>query len=144
MATVAFSGLTYTALFLASFVFSMTLPFARKVRPFAATAIVSAIPTAQPKFPQMLAFLIVSIPMWIAIYIASTRWSDFRHHGFDVLFGSFEGIVCALIGWSWYGVYSCRRGGVFQSTDATMESPGIDGDDGDVESQPVGKTPVGF
>lgn len=52
--------------------------------------------------------------------------------------------MCALIGWSWYGVYSCRRGGMFQSTDATMESPGIDGDDGDVESQPVGKGPVGF
>lgn len=142
IATVSFAGLTYTTLFLASFVFSMTLPFARKVRPFSATAS-SAAPTAQPKFPQMLAFLIVSIPMWIAIYIASTRWSDFRHHGFDVLFGSFEGIVCALIGWSWYGVYSCRRGGVFQGTDATTESPGFDGGDSDdVECQPMRKEPV--
>jgi membrane-associated phospholipid phosphatase len=119
--SLSFAGLTYASLFLASFVFSMTLPLARQIRPFYITSSPTAsttstastaptAPTAQPKFPQMLAFAIVSFPMWIAIYIASTRWSDYRHHGFDVLFGSCEGIVCALIGWSWYGVYSCRVG----------------------------------
>lgn len=50
--------------------------------------------------------------------------------------------MCALIGWSWYGVYSCRRGGVFKSTDATMESSGFDGNDGDVERQRVKKGPM--
>lgn len=119
----SFAGLTYTSLFLASFVFSMTLPLARKIRPFASSsALAPAAPVAEPKFPQMLSFAIVSVPMWIAIYIASTRWSDYRHHGFDVLFGSLEGIVCALIGWSWYGVYSCRRGGVFKNEDVELRN----------------------
>lgn len=124
MKLVSFAGLTYASLFLASFVFSMTLPLARKIRPFSTSA--PAAPVAQPKFPQMLSFAIVSIPIWIAIYIASTRWSDFRHHGFDVLFGSVEGIVCALIGWSWYGVYSCRRGGALTSQDIELNNRGSD------------------
>lgn len=114
----------------------MTLPLARKVRPFGpSTSSGPAAPVTQPKFPQMLSFAIVSIPMWVAIYIASTRWSDYRHHGFDVLFGSFEGIACALIGWSWYGVYSCRRGGVFQSSNVEEVDQPLD----DVERQPLGK-----
>lgn len=140
MNLVAFAGLTYATIFLASFVFSMTLPLARKIRPFGPSSPSSssraAAPAAQPKFPQMLAFAIVSIPMWLAIYIASTRWSDYRHHGFDVLFGSFEGIVCALIGWSWYGVYSCRRGGVFQASNMEEEDMNLESD---VERQPLGK-----
>lgn len=57
----------------------------------------------------------------MATYVASTRWSDYRHHGFDVLFGSAEGMVCACVGWGWYGVFSCRRGGVFKGRDMAME-----------------------
>lgn len=140
MNPVAFAGLTYATIFLASFVFSMTLPLARKIRPFGpSSSSRAAAPVAQPKFPQMLSFAIVSIPMWVAIYIASTRWSDYRHHGFDVLFGSFEGIVCALIGWSWYGVYSCRRGGVFQASNMEEDEVVLDSDGTDVERQPLGK-----
>lgn len=35
------------------------------------------------------------IPTGAAIYISSTRFSDFRHHGFDILFGSAMGLVLA-------------------------------------------------
>lgn len=66
----------------------------------------------------MLSFAVVATPMLLATYVASTRWSDYRHHGFDVLFGSFEGIVCALVGWGWYGVFSCRREGAVERESA--------------------------
>ncbi|KAI5839928.1 phosphatidic acid phosphatase type 2/haloperoxidase, partial [Morchella snyderi] len=103
-ASMSFAGLTYTSLFLASFIFSMQMPFARAITPFSGSAAAAA-PSAHPKVPQMLSFAVVATPMLLATYVASTRWSDYRHHGFDVLFGSFEGIVCALVGWGWYGVF---------------------------------------
>ena len=54
------------------------------------------------------------IPVFVSIYIASTRWSDFKNYGFDILFGYFIGAVTAIFafrlyylpisrgaGWSW-------------------------------------------
>jgi hypothetical protein len=42
------------------------------------------------------------IPFFLSIYIASTRWSDFKHHGFDILFGYFIGTVTAIFAFRWY------------------------------------------
>ncbi|KAH8148529.1 uncharacterized protein LAJ45_07240 [Morchella importuna] len=119
-ASMSFAGLTYTSLFLASFIFSMQMPFARTITAFSSStgSASSAAPSAHPKVPQMLSFAVVATPMLLATYVASTRWSDYRHHGFDVLFGSFEGIVCALVGWGWYGVFSCRREGAAERESA--------------------------
>lgn len=39
----------------------------------------------------------------LAIYVATTRYSDYRHHGVDVIFGSLLGVGTAILGWTWYG-----------------------------------------
>ncbi|KAJ9157371.1 Pap2 domain containing protein [Pleurostoma richardsiae] len=41
-------------------------------------------------------------PFFAAIFIASSRWFDFRHHGFDILFGFGIGCVCAVFAFRFY------------------------------------------
>lgn len=53
---------------------------------------------APPAYLVMFAF----IPVMGAMYIASSRWVDHRHHGFDILFGSFLGCAFAWLGFSLY------------------------------------------
>lgn len=65
--------------------------------------------------PPVYLLILAIVPFFASIYIASTRYSDFRHHGFDILFGYFIGTVTAIFafryyhlpisqgaGWSWY------------------------------------------
>lgn len=63
----------------------------------------------QAAAPPTYTLVIALIPICAAIYICSTRYSDFRHHGFDILFGSFIGIVCAYFSFRWYHL-PIRRG----------------------------------
>ncbi|KAI1845685.1 hypothetical protein JX265_005375 [Neoarthrinium moseri] len=42
------------------------------------------------------------LPFFLAIFIAGSRWSDFRHHGFDILFGFIIGIVTAWFAFRYY------------------------------------------
>ena len=60
-----------------------------------------------PRFPIMLALLICAVPVLLAGYIGSTRFSDFRHHAGDVIGGSLLGAVAGVMGWRWYGGWSC-------------------------------------
>lgn len=53
---------------------------------------------APPLYPLVLVF----IPVAVAIYIASTRYKDNKHEGFDILFGSAEGLICAWFAFRWY------------------------------------------
>lgn len=46
--------------------------------------------------------IIAFVPTATACFIAASRWMDYRHHGFDVLFGSAMGIVFAYIGFRMY------------------------------------------
>jgi len=47
--------------------------------------------------------LVITIAPWFAsIYIASTRYSDFRHHGFDILFGYLIGTVTSIFAFRYY------------------------------------------
>jgi membrane-associated phospholipid phosphatase len=41
-------------------------------------------------------------PWFASIYISATRFSDFRHHGFDILFGYTIGLVCAVFAFRYY------------------------------------------
>ncbi|RFU35938.1 hypothetical protein B7463_g330, partial [Scytalidium lignicola] len=50
------------------------------------------------------------VPACVAIYVASTRFSDFRHHGFDVLSGFVLGTSTSFFGFYYYQV-PLRRGG---------------------------------
>jgi len=50
------------------------------------------------------------IPIALAIYVSSTRYSDFYHHGFDIIAGAILGIASAWLGFRWYHL-PIRRGG---------------------------------
>ncbi|KAH8808266.1 phosphatidic acid phosphatase type 2/haloperoxidase [Xylogone sp. PMI_703] len=55
-------------------------------------------------------FAICLTPACVAIYVASTRFSDFRHHGFDILSGFVLGTTTAFFSFYYYQV-PLRRGG---------------------------------
>lgn len=108
MISVAFAGLTYLTLFLAA-KFSTNVPFLRSATgrepspfPFVDERKASAA-------PPLYLWVIVFIPFGAAIYIASTRFTDYKHAGFDVLSGSLEG---AVVAWFAFRVYHLpvRRG----------------------------------
>lgn len=60
---------------------------------------------APPTYLLILPLICISIPA----YVASTRFSDFRHHGFDIIFGSSMGIVISYISFRMYHL-PIRRG----------------------------------
>ena len=51
------------------------------------------------------------IPICAAIYISTTRYSDFYHHGFDIIAGAILGIASAWLGFRWYHLPIARGGG---------------------------------
>lgn len=64
--------------------------------------------------PPLYLLIFAVAPIFAAIYIAATRFTDFRHHAFDILFGQFIGLITAWFsfrlyhlpirqgaGWSW-------------------------------------------
>ena len=51
--------------------------------------------------PTWLLFLIY-IPVGVAVYITGSRFFEYYHHGFDVVFSSLFGIIAACIGFRWY------------------------------------------
>jgi hypothetical protein len=53
--------------------------------------------------------LVAFVPFATACFIASSRWFNYRHHGFDILFGSAMGLVFAWIGFRMYQM-PIRRG----------------------------------
>jgi len=55
-------------------------------------------PAAPPAFLLPLPY----IPFGLAIFIAGTRYFDFRNHGFDVLAGAAIGSLTAWFGFRWY------------------------------------------
>lgn len=56
----------------------------------------------QAAAPPVYLLVFAIIPWFASIYISSTRYSDFRHHGFDILFGYFIGLVCAIFAFRFY------------------------------------------
>jgi hypothetical protein len=57
--------------------------------------------------------------MGAATYIASTRYTDYYHDGFDVIFGSLIGIVTAIFSFHWYHLPITRgRGWAWRSRSA--------------------------
>ena len=66
-------------------------------------------PRRQAAAPPAYLFVLPLIPISIATYVASTRYSDFRHHGFDIIFGSLMGIISASISFRMYHL-PIRRG----------------------------------
>jgi membrane-associated phospholipid phosphatase len=52
--------------------------------------------------PPVYLLALAIIPWFASIYIASTRYSDFRHHGFDILFGYLIGLVTSIFAFRYY------------------------------------------
>ncbi|KAI9849500.1 MAG: hypothetical protein M1837_004120 [Sclerophora amabilis] len=52
--------------------------------------------------PPIYLLIIAFVPIGVAAYISSTRYSDFRHHPFDIIFGSSLGAVIAWAAFRWY------------------------------------------
>ena len=79
----------------------------------------------QAAAPPAYLYILPLICISISSYVASTRFSDFRHHGFDILFGSTMGSVISYIsfrmyhlpirrgsGWSWGPRSASRAWGI--------------------------------
>ncbi|MCJ1461659.1 hypothetical protein MMC07_000256 [Pseudocyphellaria aurata] len=59
--------------------------------------------------PPAYLLVLALFPICVAVYISATRYSDFRHHGFDIIVGSLMGILAAWAGFRWYHL-PIRRG----------------------------------
>ncbi|KAI9644945.1 hypothetical protein NHQ30_006980 [Ciborinia camelliae] len=56
----------------------------------------------QAAAPPLYLLFIASIPTFLSVYVCSTRFSDFRHHGFDILFGFLMGTLGAIFSFRFY------------------------------------------
>jgi len=52
--------------------------------------------------PPVYLLVFAIIPFFGSIYISATRFSDFRHHGFDILFGYGIGVITAIFSFRYY------------------------------------------
>jgi membrane-associated phospholipid phosphatase len=59
-------------------------------------------PRSQAAAPPVYLLVIAFIPIATAMFIATSRWFDYRHHGFDIISGSLLGIFTAYIGFRMY------------------------------------------
>ncbi|KAL2059407.1 hypothetical protein ABVK25_000700 [Lepraria finkii] len=102
----SFAGLTYLALFLCAKL-AITIPFLNyhniSPKAIAPRKQAAAAPTYLLAFPL--------IPIGLAIYVSSTRYSDFYHHGFDIISGAILGVASAWLGFRWYHLPISRGGG---------------------------------
>jgi membrane-associated phospholipid phosphatase len=64
----------------------------------------------QAAAPPVYLVLIAVLPFFLAVFIASSRWFDFRHHGFDILFGFLIGTITAYFAFRYYHM-PIRAGG---------------------------------
>ncbi|KAI0197725.1 acid phosphatase/Vanadium-dependent haloperoxidase [Astrocystis sublimbata] len=64
----------------------------------------------QAAAPPVYLLLLAVLPFFLAVFIASSRWFDFRHHGFDILFGFIIGTITAFFSFRYYHM-PIRAGG---------------------------------
>ncbi|KAF2276095.1 acid phosphatase/Vanadium-dependent haloperoxidase [Westerdykella ornata] len=65
----------------------------------------------QAAAPPVWTLVLVLVPIGAAIYITSTRFTDYRHHGWDLIFGSLLGITTAWFSFRWYHLPITRGAG---------------------------------
>ncbi|KAK2729923.1 pap2 domain containing protein [Colletotrichum kahawae] len=56
----------------------------------------------QAAAPPIYLLTIVVLPWFGSIFIAGSRWFDFRHHGFDILFGYLIGVFTSIFAFRYY------------------------------------------
>ncbi|CAK7275003.1 hypothetical protein SEPCBS119000_006461 [Sporothrix epigloea] len=52
--------------------------------------------------PPLYLLVIVLAPLFGSVFIAASRWYNYRHHGFDIIFGYSIGAVTALVAFRMY------------------------------------------
>lgn len=52
--------------------------------------------------PPLYLLALCIAPFFAAVFIATTRWFNFRHHGFDILSGFAIGTICAFFAFRFY------------------------------------------
>ncbi|KAI1325263.1 PAP2 superfamily-domain-containing protein [Xylariaceae sp. FL0255] len=62
----------------------------------------SSITVIKPASPPLYLLLTISLPLFLAIFIASSRWFNYRHHGFDILSGFTIGLISAFFSIRYY------------------------------------------
>jgi len=65
----------------------------------------------QAAAPPVYLLIFAIIPFFASIYISSTRYSDFKHHGFDILFGYFIGTITSVFAFQYYHLPISQGGG---------------------------------
>ncbi|KAK3330318.1 PAP2-domain-containing protein [Apodospora peruviana] len=65
----------------------------------------------QAAAPPLYLLLIAILPFFVSVFIASSRWFDFRHHGFDILFGFLIGTMSAFFAFRYYHLPISRGAG---------------------------------
>ncbi|KAJ6142858.1 Phosphatidic acid phosphatase type 2/haloperoxidase, partial [Penicillium samsonianum] len=108
-ASFSFAGLIYLTLWLCS-KFSVAFPYLPRYpvedqRHTDDSSSVRRRGAAPPVYLMLIAF----VPTATACFIAASRWFNYRHHGFDILFGAALGIFFAYIGFNMYHI-PIRRG----------------------------------
>ncbi|EAT85628.2 hypothetical protein SNOG_06977 [Parastagonospora nodorum SN15] len=61
--------------------------------------------------PPVWTLLLILVPIGSAIYICASRFTDYRHFGFDILFGSLIGITAAWFSFRFYHLPISRGAG---------------------------------
>ncbi|CAG9947649.1 unnamed protein product [Clonostachys rosea f. rosea IK726] len=119
------AGLTYLSLFLASKLRITTPFFPRSGSPYSAGLLDSWVAkkdhdgsefdshtrtiTSRPRLsrtqaaaPPIYLLALCLVPIFLAIFIAASRWFNFMHHGFDVIVSFLVGLLTAFLGFSYY------------------------------------------
>ena len=104
-------------------------------------------PREQAAAPPTYLFILPLICISIPAYVASTRFSDFRHHGFDIIFGASMGTVISYLsfrmyhlpirrgaGWSWGPRSVSRAWGIGVGTQGYTDGNGLLAKKRDLES----------
>ena len=52
--------------------------------------------------PPLYLLLIACLPTFGAVFISGSRWFDFRHHAFDIMFGFAIGVITAVFAFRYY------------------------------------------
>ncbi|KAH8892412.1 PAP2 domain-containing protein [Thozetella sp. PMI_491] len=56
----------------------------------------------QAAAPPLYLFVIAVAPFLASVFISASRWFDFRHHGFDILFGYLIGALTSFFAFRYY------------------------------------------
>ena len=94
---------------------------------------------SQAAAPPVYLLAIALVPLGVATFIVASRFTDYRHHGFDVIFGALIGFWTAYGSFRWYHA-PIRRGagwswGPRSSDRAWAVGLGVQGYAGDDESK---------